>query len=126
MTALFSRRDLGRTAAVLGAGAVIPWRQVLARAGAASTPRDPLAVVHPELREAARQILAADKQMPPLSPATLGSIRMSMARYEKPMLPDVPVELRRIPASGSPAKRLVRSARTGDMTAERLDPGAQA
>lgn len=98
----FSRRDVAKAAAVLGAGALVPLGKIIAPALAAAPTRDPLMMVHPELREAARQILAVNQQMPPLSEVTLPSIRAGMAKYEKPWLTEVPVEQRYIAVPGSP------------------------
>ena len=84
------------------AGAFLPWSEGVAAALATPLLPNPLDTVHPELREAARQILATSEQMPPLSDATLSSIRAGMARDPKPWLPDVPVEQRRIPVTGAP------------------------
>ncbi|GGC14780.1 hypothetical protein GCM10011494_37010 [Novosphingobium endophyticum] len=99
---MFTRREIARAAGILAVGAALPWSDRVVAASAAPPAPDPLAMVAPELREAARQILAIGKQMPPMSANTLPSVRASMARYEKPRLPDVPVKQHRIPVAGAP------------------------
>lgn len=94
-----TRRDwLGMSAATVAAAAAggLPFAASLANAAAAAArsaanPPDPLALVHPELRDAARKMLAMAEKFPQLSAATLAEARRGMAGWIQPPLPDVPV-----------------------------------
>ncbi len=85
----FSRRDLHRLTLGAGAFALAP---ALAR-GAAPVAADPLALVDPELRPAARAMLA--QKFPPMTREALPAIRAGWA--PPPLLPSPAVVLRTIP-----------------------------
>lgn len=98
-----TRRGVARLGATLAAGfALSPL------AAEATRPvGDSLALVDPELRAAAAEMLAMSAQFPSPSEKTLPQLRAGMARYEKPLLADVPVVERRIPGPrGAPDVRL--------------------
>ncbi|MFD1612332.1 alpha/beta hydrolase [Sphingomonas tabacisoli] len=106
-----NRRDIARLGATLAAGfALSPLA-----AEVAGPLGDPLALVDPELRAAAAEMLATSAQFQLPSEKTLPQMRAGMARYEKPLLVDVPVAERRIPGpQGAPDVRLyVINARRG-------------
>lgn len=84
----------------LAGGAVASSTGVLARvATGRPTPFDPLANVAPELREGARIVLDMGRQISPLTAAKIPTLRDGGSRMAPPLLPDVPVQERRIPVS---------------------------
>jgi len=99
-----SRRDFAKIGMALTVDA-ITQRSVLAAAQA--SPDDPLSLVDPELRPAARAFLRSGG-FPPLSDKTLSQIRQGgpikgTTALFKPLLPEIPVSERRIPGpEGAP------------------------
>jgi len=64
---------------------------------------DPFWFVHPELRPAAKQLQAMVQTFPPFSIETLPQVRQVNAKFERPLLADVPCIQRVIPGpSGAP------------------------
>lgn len=82
-----------------------------------AAPADLLAYVDPELRGAARDILAISAQVSPRSDASLSTLRASRAAPELPRLADVSVSDRLVPgATGAPDVRIfIINAKPGTM-----------
>src|SRR6188768_313045 len=95
-----NRRDFAKAAgAMLAAGAAL--RGGVAFAQAAGDPRlDALAFVDPELRPAARQVIATSGQMGAFTDETMRAMRAGTPPSPS-LLPDVPVREVPIPAQGS-------------------------
>lgn len=97
---LISRRDLGR----LGAGAAVALSVLYLRSRAiADGPaidETLLALVDPDLRPMARQMMAQSAQMPPFTEATLPALRKMGEAWIKPPLPGISVEQRHVTVPG--------------------------
>ena len=124
-----NRREFAKAAgAVLAAG--IALRGGVALAQNAPDPRvAALAFVDPELRPAARQVIATSGQMGAFTDETMRAMR-SGTPPSPPLIPDVPVREVRIPARGSLPEVVVQLVGQGSggclVVPERLlhhDPG---
>lgn len=94
MTSL-SRREFG----LMGGAAAVA--ALAARLPAAAPAADPLAAVAPELRPAAKQMLAQGR-LPAFTPEVLAKIRAGGARFGGPPDPAVPYERKMVPVKGLP------------------------
>ena len=88
-----SRREFARIGMSLTAAAIAHGRVPAATPSLAD---DPLSVVHPELRPAAKAFVGSGA-MPPLSDKLLPLIRQGGAANDRPLLPEIPVSERTIP-----------------------------
>jgi acetyl esterase/lipase len=94
-----SRRDFAKIGMSLTAAAITQGRLL---AATPFIPDDPLSVVHPELRAAAKPFVGSGA-MPPLSDKLLPQIRQGGVGSGRPLLPEIPVSERRIPGpKGAP------------------------
>lgn len=91
----FNRREFARWGGAAAALIATGWNCALA----AGTPPDPLSPLAPELRGPARQML--ELHIPPITAETLASARLRAATYQLPVLPEVAIAERRIPAVGT-------------------------
>jgi len=92
-----SRRDLVKSAGALALAGAIEPAATVAAAAPQGTPVDVLEHVHPELRPAAQMVMQMSQKMPPLSAATLASLRKSgPPPIDMPDRPDVPVSQHRV------------------------------